>query len=118
VKAQVRYTYGFNMSGSHQDEVLEYARTDEGDEGPYVVMYTHEAWAARAVAAILNADGEGKQGDWPPRVSVDHKPDASQSYSNRVAPLHDSLFGSHDPVSGSKADTHETECLGNGNCSC
>jgi hypothetical protein len=129
VKAQVRYTYGHNMSGTGQNEVLEYGRIwdSEGhvDEGPYVVMYTHEAWAAQAVAAILNEDGEGKQGIWPPKATVDHAIDATQSLSHRKSPIHDELFGSH--VHDGVPHTHDPkpvgpwaapECAGNGSCSC
>jgi len=75
----VRYCHGFNVSGTGQHEVLEYVMQPSSayqgncrcihpqhhatyahtpvEEGPYVILYTDQAWAAEAVAAILNADG-------------------------------------------------------------
>lgn len=77
-KLSVRYTYGHNQSGTGQHEVLEYvtesrpgpvcrcassvpshlhsSRLRTVEEGPYVALYTESEWAARAIAAILNAD--------------------------------------------------------------
>jgi hypothetical protein len=65
-RTEVRYTAGYNHSGSNQWEVLEYvthreARVSGGheviEEGPYVVLVTTEDWTAQAIAALLNADG-------------------------------------------------------------
>ena len=65
-KLNVRYDYGFNVSGTGQHEVLEFVTTtaayldkptERVEEGPYVVLYTETPWAAEAIAALLTADG-------------------------------------------------------------
>lgn len=61
-KTSVRYDYGFNTSGTHQHEVIEYVFTQtsgnpELEEGPYVVLYTEEKCTAEVIARLLTIDG-------------------------------------------------------------
>ena len=55
----VRYYYGHNVTRTGQHEVLELVTLADGTrQGPYLTTYTVTDWAAYAIAAILNADGE------------------------------------------------------------
>jgi hypothetical protein len=62
MKTRVEYSGGYNTSKTKQHEVLAYVYTWEADlgsslaEGPHVVLYTESDWAAKGIAAILNAD--------------------------------------------------------------
>ena len=51
----IRYSYGFNMSGTHQPEVLQIVRSPDGIENTYVIMRGLSQVKAQFIAMILNA---------------------------------------------------------------
>jgi hypothetical protein len=57
--ASVRYSYGFNCSGTHQPELLQVIRHPDGEENTYVIMRGLSQVKAQFIAMILNSPEEG-----------------------------------------------------------
>lgn len=53
--ATVRYSYGFNCSGTNQPELLQIVRHPDGRENTYVIMRGLSQVKAQFIAMILNA---------------------------------------------------------------
>jgi hypothetical protein len=51
----VRYSYGFNISGTNQPEVLQVVGAPDGPKSTFVIMRGISAAKAQAIAMILNA---------------------------------------------------------------
>ena len=51
----IRYSYGFNCSGTNQPELLQIVRHPDGRENTYVIMRGLSQAKAQAIAMILNA---------------------------------------------------------------
>jgi hypothetical protein len=70
MRVKVHYTYGFNTSGTGQHEVIEYVGISSHlmDEA-YVILYVESDHTAKAIAALMEADGGDN--NWPDQPTPD-----------------------------------------------